>query len=71
MMLATRTPDAPLTVVHAARTVVTARDPAGVVQIYVATPVGWRLRREPARTDGDLITEPLLESLLDAAAVSA
>lgn len=58
----------PLRVAHATRTVVIGRDGDGLLRVYIATAVGWRLRREPGRDDGELVVDPMLIAVLDAAA---
>lgn len=71
MKLDTRTAASPLRVVHAARTVVIAGYKGGDTEVYISTAVGWRVQREPGRLDGELVIEPLLCALLDAAAQAA
>lgn len=71
MMTATRTRAPSLHLVHAARTVVMARAEDGTLQVYVETPVGWRLRAPAGRRDGDLVVDPALSARLDAAVVAA
>lgn len=70
MRIVTRTAASPLTTVRAGATVL-ACDPAGSVQVYVATPVGWRVQGTTPRHDGELVVDPWLMALLDAAAAEA
>lgn len=58
-------------VTHATPRLVTTRDAAGAQHAYLLTAVGWRLRTHPLRDDGDLVTDPALSALLDAAAADA
>lgn len=62
---------ASLRIVHAMRTVVIVRDEEGLLRVYIATPVGWRLRREPGCDDGELVVHPIMIALLDGAADGA
>lgn len=70
MTLTTGTGSLHLRVTHATRTVIIGRDSDGMPRVYIATPVGWRLRREPGRDDGELVVDPTLTSVLDGAAAA-
>ncbi len=66
MRIQTRTAPSPVTAAHAGDTVLVS-DPTGSVQVYIATPVGWRVQGA-RRHEGELVVDPWLIALLDAAA---
>lgn len=57
-------------VTHATSEAVTVRTPDGDSRTYLATPVGWRQHCNRFRINGELVTDPALMALLDAAAAS-
>lgn len=69
MGIETRTAASPVTTAHAGDTVLVS-DPTGSVQVYIDTPVGWRVQGT-RRHDGELVVDPWLIALLDAAAAEA
>lgn len=50
---------------------IVARQPGGEKQVYLRTPIGWRRRTDRLADDGDLVTDPALNALLDNAASEA